>query len=70
MGAAVIAPIVSSRRNGDFEQAYVCDVCDVVARAVVLSESRASVLLIFPHGAMSGIRDQRRSLWGESVYRT
>ena len=43
MGTAVIAPIVSSRRNGDFRQAYICD---KGARAVVLSEARASVFLL------------------------
>ena len=26
MGIVIIAPIVSSRRNGDLKQAYVCDV--------------------------------------------
>ena len=70
MGTAVIAPIVSSRRNGDLQQAYGCD---VAARAVLLSESSASVLLIVPPGTMSGIRDQRldgSSLWGTNVYLT
>ena len=51
MGIAVIVSIVSSRRNGDFKRAYVCD---VAARAAVLSESRASMLLVGRYPGTNG----------------